>query len=158
MPGSFNLRVAAVILHQSRLLVMTESNLSYSYLVGGRIKLHENSEQALQRELLEELHESPRRMQFLWTVENFFIDKQKQFHEICLFYLVELDPNSTLLKLDTFQKMDHHKIHLFSWVDINQLSSINLLPHFLVDKLTLLDTHLIIPNHFIHIDAQSGLG
>jgi 8-oxo-dGTP pyrophosphatase MutT (NUDIX family) len=136
---------------------MTEPSLPYAYLAGGRIKLHETSEQALQRELLEELHESPTRMQFLWTVENFFIDRQKQFHEICLFYLVELDPNSPLLELDTFEKMDHHKIHLFSWVDIHQLSSVNLLPHFLVDKLSLLDTPLINPNHFMHIDAQSSL-
>ena len=70
--GRFNLRVGAVILHEGRLLAMQDENAPYFYLPGGRIRLHETAEDALLRELREELAMDARILRPLWAHENFF--------------------------------------------------------------------------------------
>ncbi len=55
--GKFNLRVAGVFIKDSRVLVMSDNDLPYFYLPGGRVKLHETSEAAIRREISEELSE-----------------------------------------------------------------------------------------------------
>ena len=70
--GRFNLRVGAVILHEGRLLAMQDEHAPYFYLPGGRIRLHETAEDALLRELREELAMDARILRPLWAHENFF--------------------------------------------------------------------------------------
>ena len=52
----FNYRVAAVILNGGKLLAMRDEYSPYYYLPGGRVKLGETAEQAVIREIQEELH------------------------------------------------------------------------------------------------------
>ena len=49
--GRFNYRVSAVIIRNDRLLTVQDNAYSYSYLPGGRVKMGETAEQAMQREL-----------------------------------------------------------------------------------------------------------
>lgn len=53
--GVFNYRVGAVIRRGGKLLTMKEEGLSHWYLPGGRVRLREPAEQALAREIGEEL-------------------------------------------------------------------------------------------------------
>ena len=53
--GRFNYRVCAVILHGEKILAMKEPRTPYYYLPGGRVNLHEQAEQAVLREVKEEL-------------------------------------------------------------------------------------------------------
>ena len=58
--GTFNLRVAAVIIHDQKVLLCTVDGLGYWFLPGGRVRLGEPAQRALVRELAEELgHGSP---------------------------------------------------------------------------------------------------
>ena len=53
--GVFNYRVGAVIRRGGKLLTMKEEGLSHWYLPGGRVRLRKPAEQALAREIGEEL-------------------------------------------------------------------------------------------------------
>ena len=53
--GNFNYRVGAIIRRGDKLLVMREEEINHWYLPGGRVKLHEPLEDALRREVAEEL-------------------------------------------------------------------------------------------------------
>ena len=53
--GCFNCRVAAVIVRDGKILAMQDDRSPYWYLPGGRVRLGETAQQALGRELEEEL-------------------------------------------------------------------------------------------------------
>ena len=53
--GVFNYRVGAIIRRDDKLLVMREEVINHWYLPGGRVRLREPAEQALAREIGEEL-------------------------------------------------------------------------------------------------------
>ena len=67
--GKFNYRVCAVMVHEGRLLAMRDERSPYYYLPGGRVKLGETAEDAVLRELREELGISAaiRRPRRMWT-------------------------------------------------------------------------------------------
>ncbi|MFR9294885.1 MAG: NUDIX hydrolase, partial [Turicibacter sanguinis] len=90
--GRFNYRVAGVLIHENRLLVMTDERSPYYYLPGGRVSMNEESTMAIKREIKEELDVEVEATQLLWIVENFFVEQQsqEQFHEIGMYYLLQL--------------------------------------------------------------------
>lgn len=61
--GIFNYRVCGIILHEGKLLAMRNPKTPYYYLPGGRVRFHEAAEDALNRELREELE--------VWTPGSF---------------------------------------------------------------------------------------
>ena len=144
--GKFNLRVAAVIMRNSKILVMTGEDSPYFYLPGGRLKLHETSVSALRREISEELHEQIQSLQLLWVVENFFRETQndEDSHEICFFYKSEIKPESVIY--------EEGRKNVFNWVYINELDDIDLVPRFLKEKLT----HEISGVHHFVFPQDSG--
>ena len=72
--GRFNYRVCAVIVKGSRLLIMKDDALPYYYLPGGRVKLRETAEEALVREMSEELGAAVRPVRPLWLNQAFFTE------------------------------------------------------------------------------------
>ena len=50
-----NVRVAGIIIHNNKLLVHKDINSDHYALIGGRVKIGEDSETAVKRELQEEL-------------------------------------------------------------------------------------------------------
>ena len=67
----FNYRVAAVILNGGKLLAMRDEYSPYYYLPGGRVKLGETAEQAVIREIQEELHVTAEIVLPLWLNKPF---------------------------------------------------------------------------------------
>ena len=53
--SKFNYRVCAVIIKDKKILAMTDERSPYYYLPGGRVKFGETAENAVLRELYEEL-------------------------------------------------------------------------------------------------------
>ena len=53
--GIFNYRVCAVIKYENKLLAMKNNMSPYYFLPGGRVHLHESAENAIIRELEEEI-------------------------------------------------------------------------------------------------------
>lgn len=69
--GIFNYRVCAVILHDNKLLTMRNERSPYYYLPGGRVSMHESAEQAVIRELQEELNIEAEISRPLWLNQSF---------------------------------------------------------------------------------------
>lgn len=58
--AKFNYRACAVILQEGKILAMRDERSPYFYLPGGRVQMGETAEQAVLRELAEELRISAR--------------------------------------------------------------------------------------------------
>lgn len=86
--GRFNYRVAGIIMHDNKLLIMKDAHSPYYYIPGGRVKMNELSEDAIVREIIEELNTKVKVNRMLWVNENFFHEEyfNEDFHEICFYY------------------------------------------------------------------------
>ena len=90
--GIFNYRVCAVIVHEGKILAMHDERSPYYYLPGGRVELHETAENAVLREVREELEIEAEILRPLWLNQGFFVEdvNHRKYHEICLYFLVDI--------------------------------------------------------------------
>ena len=148
--GRFNFRVAGLLVHEDKLLVMKDEHQSYFYIPGGRVKIHEQTEEAIKRELLEELTVDVRINRLLWINENFFVEDtlKEKFHEICFYYLLELTNDHLLKNGEAFVVNENGKIHQYIWTHFDNLSEIELYPLFLKEKIRQLPKQI---EHIIEI-------
>ncbi|WP_144511879.1 NUDIX hydrolase [Bacillus sp. FJAT-22090] len=136
--GRFNYRVAGLLVHNDKVLIMKDENQSYFYVPGGRVMLNETSEDAVKREIREELSTEVNVKRMLWVNENFFVEDTltEKFHEICFFYLLGLKDENILTKGNEFTIIEEGKIHTYYWKCFDELKSINLFPLFLKERIT----------------------
>lgn len=147
--GRFNCRVAGLIIHDGRLLIMKDPRTTYFYLPGGRIALHETSEEALKREIQEELGIVITIERLLWVNENYFYEDyfKEHYHEICFYYLVRMDDLEILHKGDSFTIEEEGFLSLhFRWQPVTKLGEIVLKPDFLQFKAKELSPYI---EHFV---------
>ena len=92
----FNYRVCAIIINNGKILAMKDGISPYFYLPGGRVKIGETAEYALLRECREELDAEPEIIRPLWLNQAFFTEDVSgiRFHEICVYFLVDISFNS----------------------------------------------------------------
>ena len=124
-------RAAALIIKENKLLFAKNVNSPYYYLVGGGIEENESSEEAVIREIFEEVGLKLEIDRLVMVQERFHnVDKQKH-HEIVFFYLMK-DGDSVAILDDAFtdQGMDE-TLH---WLPIKSLSEFNIVPKFLKTK------------------------
>ena len=65
-----NIRAAAVIMHNGKILVHRNINSNHYALPGGRIEIGENSENTIKREILEEMGKQVELIGYISTIEN----------------------------------------------------------------------------------------
>lgn len=148
--GNFNYRVAGVISHQNRLLVMTEKDIPFCYLPGGRVKLNESAEAALKREFEEELGLAAAIKRPLWLAESFFVleGNNEKYHELCLYYLADL-PYEHLPSADSWEQADSDgQPHIFRWLTPGEVRGTRLYPVCLRESFPKLPEHLEIVTVF----------
>lgn len=78
-----------VIIKEDKMLLCKNKEKSYYYLPGGHIKFNERAEEALSRELKEELSLETEKFSFIGAVEHFYNKKGKDYHEINLVFNVK---------------------------------------------------------------------
>ena len=130
-PGeTFNLRVAAVIIHDQKVLLCTVDGLGYWFLPGGRVRVGEPAQRALSRELAEELgHQFPAGRLAL-VVENIYYYGSLQ-HEVGFYYRLAWPPGLADSDLDGGTEPGHS----FRWAAISELDSVRFEPAGLVPVL-----------------------
>ncbi len=136
MPGGcFNCRVAAVLLREDKILAMQGGRSPYWYLPGGRVRLGETAQQALGRELEEELGAAGELLRPLWLNQSFFTEdvSGERFHELCLYFLVRLSPGQA--PGGEFCRREGERLHRFCWLGFEQLQREYFYPAFLKQEI-----------------------
>lgn len=148
--GIFNFRVCAVIIDRGRLLAMKDERSPYYYLPGGRVRLHETADDALRREVFEELGIEAEIVRPLWLNQGFFVEdvSGQKFHELCLYYLVDVSHTGIMDYGDRFVLYEEGKKHTFHWFRFDELESAYLYPKFIKRKIRNLPTELTVQAEF----------
>lgn len=132
----FKFRVAGIIIHDNKLLTVNTKGDENVYLPGGYVELSETTEEAVLRELKEELLLDFEIKQYLGVLENFFDIENGKVHEISFYYLMNTPDK---LNKEDFSLTENDKgfivNHDFKWVDLNDLKNYDFRPKILIDIL-----------------------
>lgn len=129
----FNYRVCAVILNDGKILAMQDERSPYFYLPGGRVKLGETAEEAVIREIKEELNITARIIRPLWLNQGFFKEDVDglQYHEICIYFLMDITHTDLLSNGNRFFMREENHHHTFEWLNFEQLQHEYFYPLFI---------------------------
>ena len=129
----FNYRVCAVILHDGKILAMHDERSPYFYLPGGRVKLGETAEEAVLREVREELRITAKIDRPLWLNQGFFKEDVDglQYHEICIYFLMDIADTDLLSKGEKFFLPEGKHRHTFEWLQWERLEDEYFYPVFM---------------------------
>lgn len=117
---SIELIARAVIIREDQVLIARQKTESNTFLPGGHIEPGEYAEEALRRELKEELGVGSRVGQFVGVLENKFTDRHgRDYEEINFIFEVSLDSREV-------KAIENHLE--FMWVSPNDFIDKNLLP------------------------------
>lgn len=136
--GRFNYRVAGIIIYNNKLLIMKDEHTQYYYIPGGRVGMNELSENAIVREIREELNAEVKVNRMLWVNENFFYEDHfnENFHEICFYYLLDMMDNELLEKGEEFTLKENENHTLtFYWKEIDKIKNLDIYPLFVKNNI-----------------------
>ena len=138
----FKYRVAGIAIYQGKVLLQQGEGNHYLALPGGCVEMLETTQDALEREILEEtgLHATVGRL--VWVSENFFQRRSKTIHELAFYYLMTMPASCTGGPFEGVE--GDFELHL-DWYPLEMLDRINLVPSFLKTGLR------AIPNHTEHL-------
>lgn len=132
----FNLRVGVVLRYQDEVLIELSKIGTNSVIPGGRIKVGEDSRDALKREMEEEMGFSiaKEKLSFVKLFENFFTYENTPVHELFIVYEYPVC-ESDYQKLCILKDNKDNNNTYFSFIKLNDLDKVNLLPEALIDTL-----------------------
>ena len=154
----FNVRVYALCILNNKLLTLKEpfAEKMVTKLPGGGLEFGEGTAECLKREFKEEIGADVLVKELKWVGEIFFPFLGKPCHQICLFYLVELQDESQIPLDGTFlasESFDGQTFDLeFSWIALSGLNSIILYPPIAKELLQKLDGGV---EHFVYKEEKN---
>ena len=140
----FNYRVCALIISDNKILAMHDERSPYYYLPGGRVKLGETAEQAVIREVQEELSITAKIIRPLWLNQAFFTEDvdNLRYHELCIYFLMDVSDTDLAEKGERFTLHERHHTHEFEWLDFERLKDEYFYPTFLKKEIYKLPNEL----------------
>ncbi len=143
----FNYRIVGVAVRENSVLLHQGEGEDFWTFPGGRAEFGESAEQTLKREMREEIGADVEVVRLLWFVENFFTYADINYHEIALYFLMQVpsEPRYT----GSFKGEEEAMQLTFQWfpLQLEVLSSLPLLPSFLQTALLELPDSM---QHVIH--------
>ncbi len=129
----FNYRVCAMMISNSKILAMHDERSPYYYLPGGRVAIGETAEDAVVREVQEELGVTPKIVRPLWLNQAFFTEDvdNLNYHELCIYFLMDIVDTDLLTRGNSFISKEGRRTHTFEWLDFNRLKDEYFYPLFL---------------------------
>lgn len=123
---------------------MHDERSPYYYLPGGRVQMGETAEQAVIREVEEELNIRAKIDRPLWLNQGFFTEDvdHLHYHEICLYFLTDVSETDLLQKGEHFTLYEGSHIHDFEWLPFERLQEEYFYPIFLKTEIFHLPKHL----------------
>jgi ADP-ribose pyrophosphatase YjhB (NUDIX family) len=131
--GYFKIRTAGIMRKENKTLLLNEPLVNNSwFLPGGKVEMHESTQEALSRELTEEICGMPLIGDLLWITENFFTNSQIPCHTLEFYYAFTLAAPHPLLNHDTYHSERSEdgitKQFDFRWFTPEEISSVYVLP------------------------------
>jgi ADP-ribose pyrophosphatase YjhB (NUDIX family) len=149
----FNYRTAGIYIYQKQLLLQRVVGKDMLFLPGGRVHLGETGEEALRREMHEELDSTVKVGRLIWVVENFFKMDGEDWQEMSLYYRMTLPAKAFPLKR-TELLVQNRRGGVFlpknEFISLERLSQVNLVPSFLKSALLNLPGET---KHIVHRDV-----
>ena len=143
-----NVRATGIIIHNNKVLLHKNINEDHYALLGGRVEIGEDSENAVKREIKEELGKDIEIKKYLSTIENFFEMKGSKFHEIMFIYEAEFtqeEDKKIDYDLENVEGKDYLK---YEWIELDKIEEYNLCPKVVKQMLK----ERKYPAHMINID------
>ena len=119
----FGVRATALMINNRKLLVTKDKDQYYT--IGGAIQVNERTEDAVVREVREELGVKAQARQLAFVVENRFEEDGVNYHNIEFHYFMNLLEDAPL----TMQ--EDEKSQPCEWIDLDKLEDFQLVPAFL---------------------------
>lgn len=140
----FNYRVCAMIISDGKILAMHDERSPYFYLPGGRVRMGETSEDAVIREVREELGIIAKIARPLWLNQAFFTEDvdHLRYHELCIYFLMDISETDLLERGNVFTVNEGKRTHAFEWLSFDRLKDEYFYPIFLKKEI------YKIPNEF----------
>ncbi len=142
--GTFKYRVGAIIIHDGKLLAVHDDISPYYYPIGGKVKLHETAENAILREIKEELNVDTEIIRPLWICQNLFTEDvtSERFHELCFFFLIDVSNTDLLSRGNKFVMLEGERTNTFEWLNVSELKNLYFHPDFIKTELQNLPANL----------------
>lgn len=133
----FNYRVCAMIISENRILAMRDERSPYFYLPGGRVKIGETAEQAVVREIWEELGVTLKIARPLWLNQAFFTEDVDgiHYHELCIYFLMDISNTDLSERSSSFTLTEGKHTHTFEWLEFDRLKDEYFYPIFLKNEI-----------------------
>lgn len=146
----FNYRVCAMIISENKILAMHNERSPYFFLPGGRVAMGETAEQAVVREVQEELGVTPKIYRPLWLNQAFFTEDvdRLRYHELCIYFLMDISDTDLLKRGNTFTLTEGKYTHTFEWLEFERLKDEYFYPIFLKKEIYNLPNELTIRTEF----------
>ncbi|MBR3879938.1 MAG: NUDIX domain-containing protein [Clostridia bacterium] len=129
----FNYRVCAMIVSDGKILAMHDDRSPYYYLPGGRVAIGETAEDAIIREVQEELGVILKIVRPLWLNQAFFTEDvdNLNYHELCIYFLMDIADTDLLTRGKQFISNEGSRLHTFEWLEFERLKDEYFYPLFL---------------------------
>ena len=146
----FSYRVAGICIQNGKVLLQKPTNDTAYAFPGGHVTFGETNEQTLIREYQEEIGVDISVDELKWVGEIFFPWGNKPCHQICLYYLVNIESNN--IPLDGVfmgkEEIEGRSFNLeFHWVPLNELKNIEVYPTNVVELMNHINDGV---QHFIY--------
>ena len=149
----FNMRIAGLAFREGHVLVHRATHENFWTFPGGTAEIGESSVDTLTREMQEEIQQYVEVGRLLWSVENFFAFEKRRWHEIGLYYLMDVPTTFPFASGDIIHRVHDTGNNLeFKWVPATRaaLEALPLQPDFIPHYISDLPTET---RHLIHHES-----
>lgn len=123
-----NIRASVIIRRKDQILFHHNLKKKHYALPGGRVKAGESSEDAVKREIFEEMGKEIKITGYMGIIENFFKNEGKKYHEILFVYEGVMKDESGE---NVLQNIEEDLDLIYEWIEEEKITTIELRPDVL---------------------------